>query len=106
MTLIEIYRLALIEGLTAKEAGEKYGVKPQSLLKKGSKHKMPSLKTEHLKKKENWLKSLTDEQLREYKKAIDHSDLFARRKPSEKEEILINLELIRREELRNTASGK
>lgn len=104
MKLVEVYRLALIEGLTANEAGEKYGVKPQSLLKKGSLYKLPSLKREGHKKLEAWLKTLSDEQLREYKRSFDYSSSFKRREPSETEEMLVNQEFIRRADSSNNPS--
>jgi len=70
MTLLEIYRLALSEKLTAKEAGLKYKCKSWSLQKIKCKHKLPSLKTSWTKTAEERINKLNDTQLKSYYKAL------------------------------------
>ena len=70
MTLLEIYRIALAEGLTAKQAGERFGVKASSVSKMKTKHKMPSLKTELDLKAEAILDNMSDAQLESYLKVL------------------------------------
>jgi hypothetical protein len=70
MTIREIYRLAVCEGLTAVEAGQKYGCKSISLHKIGSKYKLPKLKTEFRKKIDEQIKGMNDVQLEAYWNAI------------------------------------
>lgn len=70
MTLLEIYRIALAEGLTAKQAAERFGVKASSVSKMKTKHKMPSLKTDFDIKAEAFLSKMSDTQLHSYLKAL------------------------------------
>jgi transcriptional regulator with XRE-family HTH domain len=70
MTLFEIYRIALAEGLTAKQAAERFGVKASSVSKMKTRHKMPSLKTEFDIKSEAFLNQMPDTQLQSYMKAL------------------------------------
>ena len=70
MTLREIYRLAVCEGLTAVEAAEKFGCKSVSLHKVGCKYKLPKLKTEFRKKIDEQIKAMNDTQLCSYWNAL------------------------------------
>lgn len=70
MTLSEIYRLAITENITAKEAGEKYGCNPWSLQKIKGKHGFPSLKSSYDKVAEERITGLNDTQLKSYYKAL------------------------------------
>jgi hypothetical protein len=70
MTLREIYRLAVCEGLTAVEASAKYGCKSVSLHKVGCKYKLPKLKTEFRKKIDGQIKTMNDTQLKSYWNAL------------------------------------
>lgn len=70
MTLSEIYKLAISENLTAKEAGVKYGCNPWSLQKIKTKHKFPSLKSHHMKVAEERIFKLNNTQLKSYYKAL------------------------------------
>jgi hypothetical protein len=70
MTLAEIYRLAVAEGLTAKQAGKKYGVKPSSLQKIKHRNGFPSLASEWESKYKERFGSMTDQQLNAYYDAL------------------------------------
>ena len=66
MTLLEIYRIALAENLSARQAAERFGVNHQSLAKVKTKHDMPTLRNEWDAKVEESLLKMTDEQLLSY----------------------------------------
>lgn len=70
MTLLEVYRIALADGLTAKQAAERFGVKASSVSKMKTKHKLPSLKTDFDIKAEAFLAQMSDHQLQSYLKAL------------------------------------
>lgn len=70
MTLAEIYRLAVAEGLTAKQAGQKYGVKPTSLQKIKHRNGFPSLASEWDSKFQERFANMTDTQLNSYYEAL------------------------------------
>lgn len=66
MTLIEIYRIALTEGLSARQAAERFGVNHQSLAKVKTKHNMPTLRNEWDVRAEKSMLKMTNEQLQAY----------------------------------------
>lgn len=70
MTLTEIYRKAIVEGLTSAEASEKYGCLRISLLNVSTRCGLPKLKTEMYKKREVEMKALNDKELRTYYDAL------------------------------------
>lgn len=70
MSLREIYRLAISDGLTANEAGSRYNCNPKSLLKIGCKYKLPKLVNPYLKKVREQLSKMTDVQLVSYANAL------------------------------------
>lgn len=70
MTLLEIYRIALAEGLTAQQAAKRFGVKYQSVAKVKTKHKLPSLKNEWDSAVEEQLEKMNDSQLLSYFNAL------------------------------------
>lgn len=71
LTLREIYRYALSDGLTSVEAGQKYNCNPKSLLKIGCKYKLPKLKTEYYKTTKEQISRMNDVQLLSYSKALE-----------------------------------
>ena len=70
MRLADAYRLAVAEGLTAKQAGKKYGVKPSSLQKIKHRFKFPSLASEWEFKSQERFSNMTDTQLKSYYEAL------------------------------------
>lgn len=66
MNLKSIFRIALVRGLTAKEAGAEFGVRWDSLHKVGKRHKLPPLITEYEKDELRSLNSMTTQELRTY----------------------------------------
>jgi hypothetical protein len=70
MNLLHIYRLALVEGLTAKQAGSKYNVNHCSLAKCKTRYNLPTLKNEWDAGYEDQLGKLNDTQLVSYYKAL------------------------------------
>ena len=70
MSLADIYRIAVADGLTAKQAGRKYGVKPSSLQKIKHRNGFPSLASEWESKHLQKFSGLTDQQLKSYYEAL------------------------------------
>ena len=70
MTLLEIYRIALADGLTAKQAAERFGVKASSVSKMKTRHRLPSLKSVFASNAEASLSQMSDSQLQSYLKAL------------------------------------
>ena len=70
MTLREIARIALAEGMTANEAGLKYGVSAVSIRKTVCRHKLPNLVTEYERTMRQQVARLNDTQLRSYHAAL------------------------------------
>ena len=66
MTLIEVYRIAVAEGLSARQAGERFGVNHRSLAKIRTRYDMPTLRDEWDAKGEAALLRMTDRQLFSY----------------------------------------
>jgi hypothetical protein len=66
MNLLHIYRLALTEGLTAKQAGAKYDCRHDSLAKCKTRYNLPTLKNEWDAGYEEDLGKLDDKQLLKY----------------------------------------
>lgn len=93
MTLLEIYRLAVVEGLTASEAGQKYSCSKQSLSKIGCRYKMPRLKTELEKRIQRQLESMNDTQILSYYNALN---LPKNTRTSQQEKVAVSEELTRR----------
>lgn len=71
MRLKEIYRLALAEGISAKEAGWKYKVNSVSLSKKGAYHKLPPLKSDWFKKDCREIEKLDIGKLIKYRQCLE-----------------------------------
>jgi len=92
-SLIEVYRLAIIENLTARDAGNKYGVSCRSLAKMKTRHNLPSLRSELTKKIDGQLSRLNDTQLKSYWEALQ---LPKNANTSKTEKELVRLELIKR----------
>ena len=92
-SLIEVYRLAVIEDLTARDAGIKYGVSRHSLAKMKGRHNLPSLRTEVDKRVKGQLARLNDTQLKSYAEALA---LPKNANTSKQEKELVRLELIKR----------
>lgn len=70
MRLADVYRLAVADGLTAKQAGQKYGVKHTSLQKIKHRFGFPSLASEWEAKSQERFASMTDSQLKSYYDAL------------------------------------
>lgn len=70
LTLKHIYRLALANNLTAKQAGAKYNVRWDSLHKVGAKHKLPKLISEYKLQQINSISALSTEELKNYIKTL------------------------------------
>lgn len=70
MNLSEAYRLAVAEGLTAKQAGKKYGVKHTSLQKIKHRYGFPSLASEWESKYQDRFSNLNNTQLKSYYEAL------------------------------------
>lgn len=65
-SLQEIARLAFIEGLTAQEAGKKWGVNYISLRKVICRYNLPTLVTSYERRIRSFFSNMTDLQLRQY----------------------------------------
>ena len=70
MNLLHAYRLALIEGLTAKQAGAKFNLKHTSIAKCKTRYNLPSLRNECDVTYEDQLGNLSDTQLIGYAETI------------------------------------
>lgn len=70
MTLREIARIAIADGMTATEAGLKYGVPAESIRKTVCRHKMPNLVTEYERTVVEQVSRMNDTQLRSYAQAL------------------------------------
>lgn len=70
MTLREIARIALAEGMTAKEAGLKHGVSAESIRKVVCRFKLPNLITEYERMIISQVSRLNDTQLKSYHAAL------------------------------------
>jgi hypothetical protein len=66
MTSLDAYRIALVEGLTAKQAGAKFNLNYTSVAKCKNRYGLPSLKNEWDAGYEEQLGKLTDLQLLKY----------------------------------------
>lgn len=93
MTLREIARVALADGLTASEAGEKYGVSAESIRKTVCRHKLPNLVTEYERMVRQQIARLNDTQLKSYHEALM---LPKNKKASKSEKIIVAEELQKR----------
>lgn len=70
MTLREVARIALAEGMTAKEAGLKYGISAESIRKTVCRYKLPNLITEYERMIITQVARLNDTQLKSYHDAL------------------------------------
>lgn len=70
MNLLHIYRLALTEGLTAKQAGAKYDCRYDSLAKCKNRYGLPTLRNEWDAGVEEQMDKMNDTQLLSYHKAL------------------------------------
>ncbi len=66
MRLLDAYRLALIEGLSARQAGAKFNLNHKSIAKCKTRYKLPTLKNEWLVAYEERMAKMTDTQLLTY----------------------------------------
>lgn len=66
MTSLDAYRIALIEGLTAKQAGTRFNLNHESISKCKTRYGLPSLKSELIAGYEEQLDKLNDQQLLKY----------------------------------------
>ena len=68
--LLSIYRLALAENLTAKQAGAKYNCRHDSLAKCKGRYGLPTLRNEFDAGIEEQMDKMNDQQLLSYSKAL------------------------------------
>lgn len=66
MTLLEIYRIAIAENLSARQAAERFGVNHQSLAKVKTRHDLPTLRNEWDARVEESLLRMNKSQLESY----------------------------------------
>lgn len=74
LTLPEIYRIALVRGMTAKQAGAEFGVNYSSVSKMKARLKLPSLISEYEYAKRKSFKSLTNQELERYIKLLEKTN--------------------------------
>ena len=96
MNLQEMYRIALLEGLTAKQAGAKFGVPHSSLAKCKHRYGMPSLKNEWDLAVEQQFDKMTDMQLLSYARTIQVTSSKPKHTQSEREVRVLKLILEKR----------
>lgn len=96
MTLLHAYRLALIEGLTARQAGLKFNLDHKSIAKCKTRYSLPTLNCEWDAKYESKLANLSDSQLVSYADTIKRTELNPKRKQSERELRVLKLLLKKR----------
>lgn len=70
MTALQAYRLALAEGLTAKQAGAKFNMNHQTIAKCKTRYNLPTLRSEWDAGIEEQLQKLNDTQLMSYFKTF------------------------------------
>lgn len=70
MTLLEAYRIALIEGLSAKQAGIKFNLNPYSIAKCKTRYNLPTLRSEWEAGYEEQMNKMNDTQLLSYYKVL------------------------------------
>jgi hypothetical protein len=90
--LLNIYRLALAENLTAKQAGAKYNCRHDSLAKCKTRYGLPTLRNEWDAGVEEQMDKMNDQQLLSYSKAL----CLAKNSRSIREHRICNLILERR----------
>lgn len=95
MTLREIARVALSEGMTANEAGLKFGVSAVSIRKTVCRHKLPCLVTEYERTVRQQVSRLNDTQLKSYHAAL----LLPKNKDASKTEKIIVAEELQKRKL-------
>lgn len=85
MNLLHAYRLALIEGLTAKQAGAKFNLNHQSISKCKTRYKLPTLRNEWDATYEDKLGKLNDKQLLSYAETLKRTEHAPKHNQSERE---------------------
>ena len=96
MTLLHAYRLALIEGLTARQAGVKFNLDYRSIAKCKTRYNLPTLSCEWDAKYEAKLGKLSDTQLLSYADAIKRTELNPKHNQSVREIRVLSLLLKKR----------
>ncbi|NBU23779.1 MAG: hypothetical protein EBS38_07735 [Actinobacteria bacterium] len=96
MNLQEIYRIALLEGLTAKQAGARFGVPHSSIAKCKHRYGLPSLKNEWDYAVEQQFEKLSDTQLLSYARTLQQTSNNPKWNQSEREVRILNLILEKR----------
>jgi len=71
MTLLHAYRLALIEGLTAKQAGARFNLNHASIAKCKTRYGLPTLRNEWDAGVEEQMNKMNNTQLLSYYKALE-----------------------------------
>lgn len=96
MNLLHAYRLALIEGLTARQAGVKFNLDYKSIAKCKTRYGLPTLNCEWDAKYEAKLANLSDSQLVSYANTMKRTELNPKHSQSEREVRVLNLLLKKR----------
>ena len=96
MTLLEAYRLALIEGLTAKQAGVKFNLNHRSIAKCKSRYNLPTLKNEWDFAAEKQISNLSDSQLLSYARTVQRTSDNPKWSRHKREVKILNLILEKR----------
>ena len=96
MSLQEIYRLALLENLSARQAGAKYGVPHTSLAKCKTRYGLASLKNEWDATVEEQFDKLSDMQLLSYGETLKRTEDKPKWNQSEREVRIFRLILEKR----------
>lgn len=96
MNLLHAYRLALIEGLTARQAGVKFGLDHRSIAKCKTRYGLPTLNCEWDAKYESKLAKLSDTQLISYADTMKRTESNPKHNQSEREVRVLKLLLKKR----------
>lgn len=71
MRLQDVYRMALARGLTAKQAGEQFGVNPASLAKIKNRYGFGSLVSEYERQAKDGISKMRDEEIKSYMSCME-----------------------------------
>lgn len=85
MTLLEAYRLALVQGLSARQAGVKFSLDHKSIAKCKTRYQLPTLRDEWDAKCEAGLDKLSNPQLVSYADAIKRNEHNAKSRQTQRE---------------------
>jgi hypothetical protein len=96
MNLLHAYRIALIEGLSAREAGVRFGLDHKSIAKCKTRYNLPTLRSEWDVVYENKLAKLSDPQLLSYADTMKRTELNPKHNQSEREVRVLKLLLKKR----------